>query len=198
MILLFLCAEACNTSYFRILAYYDGIPTGVISLDYSNFWLTLGLLQVDYFIFQTLKYYTVNTVALRSNEKLHNDMILGLIRSPSRFFDTTPTGRLINRFSNDMSIMDSILAFTLIDTLEGPILSLILLVNVFQILPYFIIAGVANVIFLAIWFMYCKTVIIQTKQLDLRMKSPVFSEFSLVTTGIVQNRIYGQLKRVTS
>lgn len=197
MVLLFLCAEACNTGYFRILAYYDLVPLGLFSLNFDQFWLTLGVLQISYFIFQVLKYYTVNTVVLRSNEKLHNDMVLGLIRSPSSYFDTTPTGRLINRFSNDMSIMDNILAFTLIDTLEGPILSLILLVNVFQILPVFIIPGVANIVFLALWFYFCKEVIIQTKQLDLRTKSPVFTEFNLLTTGITQNRIYRQMERVT-
>lgn len=175
MVLLFLLTEACNTGFFRILAYYDLIPLGMFPLSYNQFWLTLGMLEIGYFIFQVLKYYTVNTVALRSNEKLHNNMLLGLIRSPSSYFDTTPTGRLINRFSNDLSIMDNTLAFTLIDTLEGPILSTILLVNVFQILPAFIIPGLANVAFLAFWFMYCKNVIIQSKQLDLRCKSPVFS-----------------------
>ncbi len=42
-------------------------------------------------------------------------MLFGLLRSPTQYFDVTPTGRLINRFSNDLGIMDNILAFTLID-----------------------------------------------------------------------------------
>jgi hypothetical protein len=48
-------------------------------------------------------------------------MIHGLVRSPSSYFDTTPTGRLNNKFSNDLGIMDSSLQFVLIDAIEGPI-----------------------------------------------------------------------------
>jgi ATP-binding cassette subfamily C (CFTR/MRP) protein 4 len=198
MFLIFLMAQGCNTAYYRILAYYDAITAKQYTLTYDQFWLTLGILALCDFIIKVLKFYTVNIVALRSNERLHNDMIFGLLRSPSSYFDTTPTGRLINRFSNDMSIIDNLLAFTLIDTLEGPILLLVLLVNVFQILPVFIVPGVANLVFLGFWFFYCKPVIIQTKQLDLRAKSPVFTEFALITTGITQNRIYGQVGRVTN
>jgi ABC-type multidrug transport system fused ATPase/permease subunit len=44
-------------------------------------------------------------------------MLIGMLRSPSKYFDVTPNGRLISRFSNDLGIMDAILAFTMIDTI---------------------------------------------------------------------------------
>jgi ABC-type multidrug transport system fused ATPase/permease subunit len=44
-------------------------------------------------------------------------MLFGLLRSPIKYFDITPSGRLINRFSNDLSILDNVLASTLIDTI---------------------------------------------------------------------------------
>lgn len=88
------------------------------------------------------------------------------------------------------------MAFTMIDTLEGPILAIVLLVNVFQIVPIFIIPGVGNLIILLLWFFYCKRVVIQTKQLDLRSKSPVFSEFVALTAGATQIRIYAQSHRM--
>ena len=102
-------------------------------------------------------------------------MLFGLLRSPTKFFDTTPSGRLINRFSNDLSILDTVVGYTLVDTIEGPILALVMLVNVFQIVPFFVIPAVANLVILMLWFVFCKRTIVQTKQLDLRMKSPVFS-----------------------
>jgi ATP-binding cassette subfamily C (CFTR/MRP) protein 4 len=100
-------------------------------------------------------------------------MLIGLIRSPTTYFDTTPTGRLVNRFSNDLSIMHTML------------------------LSVFIIPSIANIAFLGVWFFFCKQVIIQTKQLDLRTKSPVFSEFNAITNGVTQIRIYGQTERIT-
>jgi hypothetical protein len=40
-------------------------------------------------------------------------MFHGLTRCPSSYFDTTPTGRLLNKFSNDLGILDSTLLFAL-------------------------------------------------------------------------------------
>ncbi len=81
----------------------------------TQFWLALGLLLVGYFIFNLIKYFLLNTTILNSNQALHKDMIHGLVRSPSFYFDITPTGRLNNKFSNDLGILDNILGFVLVD-----------------------------------------------------------------------------------
>lgn len=141
----------------------------------NYYWMTLGLLILGFFIFTICKYFILNVVVLNSNEAIHKDMIHGLVRSPSFYFDITPTGRLNNKFSNDLGIMDNMLAFVLTDSIEGPIISLVLLANVFTINVYFLIPGVINIIFIVIFFIYCKKAIVATKQLDLRLKSPVFN-----------------------
>ena len=44
-------------------------------------------------------------------------MIQAIVRSPSKFFDKTPSGTLINKFSNDLGIIDNTMVFGLIDAL---------------------------------------------------------------------------------
>lgn len=44
-------------------------------------------------------------------------MVNGIVRSPGSFFDVTPSGTLINKFSNDLSILDNALPLALVDTL---------------------------------------------------------------------------------
>jgi len=44
-------------------------------------------------------------------------MINGIVRSPCDFFDSTPSGTLINKFSNDLSILDNTLAFAMCEVL---------------------------------------------------------------------------------
>ena len=82
----------------------------------NNFWLGLGLFLIGYFIFSFFKFFLLNIVVLTSNKAIHKDMIHGLVRSPSWYFDITPTGRLNNKFSNDMGILDNMLAFVLTDS----------------------------------------------------------------------------------
>ncbi len=42
----------------------------------------------------------------RSAQKVHDSMLQGVMASPLRFFETTPSGRLLNRFSADVQHLD--------------------------------------------------------------------------------------------
>lgn len=102
-------------------------------------------------------------------------MLHGLVRSPVSYFDITQSGQLTNKFSNDLGFMDYMFAYIFIDSFEGPIISLILLGNVFFINAYYSIPGGLNIVLLVIFFLYCKKVVVTVKQLDLKAKSPVYN-----------------------
>jgi ATP-binding cassette subfamily C (CFTR/MRP) protein 4 len=104
----------------RFLAEYDNQIDGTYKVfkgDNNLYWTILGIMLVVYFILLIVKYFMVSVVALWSNEKLHEMMMHGLVRCPSSYFDTTPTGRLINKFSNDLGILDNMLVFVSIDSI---------------------------------------------------------------------------------
>jgi len=44
-------------------------------------------------------------------------MLINLLISPTGYFDVTATGQLINRFSNDLGVMDTTIALTIIDVI---------------------------------------------------------------------------------
>jgi ABC-type multidrug transport system fused ATPase/permease subunit len=133
-IVLFLVSEGINMAYMRFLAMHNSkAMSNSLLADENLYWLTLGMMQVSYFILSWFRYFFLNIVILFSNEKLHELMIEGLVRSPTSFFDTTPSGRLINTFSNDLGLLDMTLAFSFTDMIEGPIVSISMLVNIFTI-----------------------------------------------------------------
>ena len=121
-------------------------------------------------------------------------MIHGLVRSPTSFFDVTPIGQLTNKFSNDLGIMDNALAYSLVDVIEGFLVCSILFINVFTIDIFFIIPGLINLAFLIFFFWFCKKTIVEVKQLDLRLKSPLFSTVNEMLSGLIQIKIFKRRK----
>ena len=45
-----------------------------------------------------------------SSRRLHSDAITRVLHAPMVFFETTPIGRIMNRFSKDIDTMDNMLA----------------------------------------------------------------------------------------
>ena len=47
--------------------------------------------------------------AVQASTVLHNDILRNCMRSPSSFYDTTPLGRILNRFSKDTDTIDTVI-----------------------------------------------------------------------------------------
>lgn len=119
-------------------------------------------------------------------------MIHGIVRSHSSFFDLTPPGQLINAFSNDLGLLDMTLPFSFTDMIEGPIISIVMLINVFTIQLPFIPLGIANIIFLILFFIYARGPIVECRQLYLKQRTPVFGIFGEMISSLSQIRVFGK------
>lgn len=56
--------------------------------------------------------------ALLAAREFHKNMLLSVIGAKIRFFDLNPIGRIINRFSKDIGILDDTLPITMFDFLH--------------------------------------------------------------------------------
>ena len=76
----------------------------------QNFYLGIygmfGCLQAVFVMFATA---FIQVGTLKASSALHQNMLEGIMHSTMAFFDTTPIGRILNRFSKDVDMLDIVI-----------------------------------------------------------------------------------------
>ncbi|XP_061393549.1 probable multidrug resistance-associated protein lethal(2)03659, partial [Musca vetustissima] len=97
-------------------------------------------------------------LASKSSTRLHNNMFVSVTRASMYFFNTNPSGRILNRFSKDMGQVDEILPQVMIDVIQIFLSLLGIVIVLCLVNPYYIIVTVVMiVIFYYIRSFYLKT-----------------------------------------
>ena len=103
-------------AYSYSLTYYQSIDVCPLRLQddvnsivigtYYGLGIYIGLTTVAIFISFT-KSLLYLLITMRSSRNLHDQMYTAVIRSPVRFYDANPKGRILNRFSGDIDAIDT-------------------------------------------------------------------------------------------
>ena len=73
---------------------------------YLGIYGALGVLQSVFVLIGTMVFLVFS---LEASQQLHNSMVDRIMKAPMSFFDTNPLGRILNRFSKDIDVIDSTL-----------------------------------------------------------------------------------------
>ncbi|CCH41464.1 Multidrug resistance-associated protein 1 [Wickerhamomyces ciferrii] len=133
--------------------------------------------------------------ALRGSRILHNRMARAVVRSPMSFFETTPIGRVINRFSTDINRVDEGLPRVFSMLFNNSIRVLFTLALIGATMPSFILI----VAVLSVLYVYYQRYYIGTSR-DLKRivnvsRSPIFAHLQESLTGYETIRAYQQEPR---
>ncbi|XP_054655590.1 ATP-binding cassette sub-family C member 4-like isoform X3 [Dunckerocampus dactyliophorus] len=134
---------------------------------------------------------------VRSTQMLHNRMFNAVLRTPVSFFDLNPIGRILNRFSKDISQMDSLLPLTFVDFYQLFWQNVGVLAVAASIIPHLLIC-IAPLLFI---FLYLRRFYLSTsrdiKRLESTARSPVLSHLSCSLQGLWSIRAFGAEERLT-
>ncbi|XP_063822466.1 multidrug resistance-associated protein 1 isoform X1 [Ostrinia nubilalis] len=159
------------------LGVYGGLGIGqVVSVSVSSLALYLGTLE-----------------AARA---LHAALLGGVLRAPSiGFFDCTPVGRVLNRFSKDVDVLDNVLPMTLRGWTSCFFAVLGTLFVISFSTPIFLAVILPiGVVYYIIQRFYVATSR-QLKRLESVSRSPIYSHFGESITGASTIRAYGVTNR---
>ncbi|KAJ3017793.1 UNVERIFIED_CONTAM: hypothetical protein HDU68_011483 [Siphonaria sp. JEL0065] len=153
----------------------------------------IGLLYASSFVFQTIFVWIF--CGIRSARILHSDMLENIMRLPQSYFDTTPLGRIINRFSKDVYTVDEVLP----RVFQGYTRTL------FSVLAVLAVNTIGNWMFLffvvplGLLYIYFQRYYLSTsrelKRLDSTSRSPIYAHFQETLAGVGTIRAYQQTQR---
>ncbi|XP_062845964.1 ATP-binding cassette sub-family C member 12 [Trichomycterus rosablanca] len=158
--------------------------TGNIS-DNPDLWfyqMIYGMIIVVMVVLSAVKGFAFTKVTLHASSKLHDTMFKRILASPMSFFDTTPTGRMVNRFSKDQDEIDTALPFNMENFLQFCLIVFFTLLTVCIVFPYLLVVVVVlGFLFAAILYVFQRS-IREMKRMENVSRSPCIS----LTTSVIQ------------
>ncbi|XP_018568582.1 multidrug resistance-associated protein 1-like [Anoplophora glabripennis] len=127
--------------------------------------------------------------------KIHRFLLSNVLRLPSAFFDVTPMGRILARFSNDVNGVDIILPMNL----QVMIQTTIRVIGTMAVISYTTVLFLIVIVPIALLYYFIQRFYVATsrqlKRLESISRSPIYSHFGETVTGVQAIRAYGQQER---
>src|ERR1700743_1004177 len=138
---------------------------------------------------------SLSVFGTQASKHMLRDAMRRVLRAPMSFFDTTPLGRITNRFSKDIDTMDNSLS----DSMRMYFMTFGMLSSVFiLIIVYFHFFAVALGPLAVLFIMaagYYRASAREIKRHEALLRSVVFAKFSEAVSGTATIRAYGLQKR---
>ncbi|CAI4045596.1 hypothetical protein SKDZ_12G0130 [Saccharomyces kudriavzevii ZP591] len=164
-------------------------PTGKHStMYYLILYLIIGLAQSLLGAGKTILNFAAG---INASRKIFNMILNKVLHSKIRFFDATPTGRIMNRFSKDIEAIDQ----ELTPYIQGAFYSLIeclsTVILITFITPQFLsIAIVVSILYYFVGYFYMAGSR-ELKRFESISRSPIYQHFSETLVGVTTIRAFG-------
>jgi ABC-type multidrug transport system fused ATPase/permease subunit len=167
-------APNVDVSYYLSVYALIGLACMLVAL-FRDFWLFFGSLTASWVI--------------------HKRLMEAVTRAKFKFFDVTPLGQLMNRFSKDLEAVDQEVAPIAIGVMACALAITVTVVLISVITPGFLIAG----IFISAMYFFVGKFYLRSsrdlKRLESVQRSPLFQQFGETLSGITTIRAYGDERR---
>lgn len=127
-----------------------------------------------------------------AGQRIHDAALSGVLRAPIRFFDSTPSGRILNRFARDMEGVDDQLSWNIDQSIRSLTQTLGALVLIISVMPLMLLVIVP--VLLIYWRLQLeyRTAAREAKRLESISRSPVFAHFKEMATGLFVIRAFAR------
>ncbi|XP_051773178.1 LOW QUALITY PROTEIN: canalicular multispecific organic anion transporter 1 [Ctenopharyngodon idella] len=133
--------------------------------------------------------------SISASRTLHTNLLSNILRVPMVFFDTTPSGRVVNRFAKDIFTVDEMIPMSF----RSWILCLLGVLGTLFVICLATPIFTAVVVPMAVVYYFVQRFYVATsrqlRRLDSVSRSPIYSHFGETVSGISVIRAYGHQQR---
>jgi len=161
-----------------------------------NYYLTVyALLSLGFIVAIGARMVIQLSGSLEASRTIFTSLLDTLLSAVIRFYDTTPVGRIVNRFSKDIETIDQLISMTAGD-LFAYILATITIIGVIAwVTPAFLVAAAV----ITLIYIFLGVVFIRTsrdlKRIESVTRSPIFQSLGDTLSGSVTIRAFGAENR---
>ncbi|XP_030376299.1 multidrug resistance-associated protein 4 [Scaptodrosophila lebanonensis] len=150
-----------------------------------------GALIIGVVIMTVFRGFLFFKTCMHASKVLHDRMFACILHATMRFFDTNPSGRILNRFSKDMGAIDELLPRAMMDFIQIALVMFGILIVITVVNPVLVAAMlVVAVIDMLVLKLYLRPSQ-DLKRLEGICRSPVFSHLSSSLSGLAIIRSRG-------
>ncbi|KAG2462234.1 AB1C protein, partial [Polypterus senegalus] len=133
--------------------------------------------------------------AIFASRTLHKRLLGNVLRSPMLFFDTTPTGRIVNRFAKDIFTIDEAIPLSF----RSWVMCFLGVLGTLFVICFATPLFTAVIVPLALFYFFVQRFYVATsrqlRRLDSVSRSPIYSHFGETVSGLSVIRAYGHQQR---
>jgi ABC-type multidrug transport system fused ATPase/permease subunit len=186
--LLLIMAQGANIVTNLWLSWWTSNKFGFSMGTYIGVYAALAVVQATLtFLFMV----SLTIFGTNASRALLKQAVSRVLRAPMSFFDTTPLGRITNRFSRDVDVMDNQLS----DAMRMYFFSIASIIAVFAlIIAYFHYFAIALVPLFCLFVFatgYYRASAREVKRFESVLRSTVFAKFGESLSGVACIRAYG-------
>jgi len=184
-----------NASYTTNSTYINSTQATSISAiitEFDNsFYLNLYIgVCLSACIFMILRFVFQFRYCVRAGIRLHDRMFKSILHTTVRFFDVNPVGRILNRFSKDLGLIDELMPGFFMDFIYLFVYTWIVLTVACLVNPLVIIPILPIVVCFTILRQYYVRRSRDIKRLEGNNRSPIFSHLSNTLEGLTTVRAF--------
>ncbi|KAI0814605.1 multidrug resistance-associated protein [Xylaria sp. FL0064] len=186
-------AKSTTISMFGPSPDYSMLDVPEVNVDY--YLIILALIGIFGALLALMRDLWLFYGSLTASWKIHNRLMTAVARAKFKFFDVTPLGQLMNRFSKDLEAVDQEVAGVAIGVMTCAMGIVITVVLIAAITPGFLVAAVfitALFVFVAMFYLRASR---DLKRLESVNRSPLFQQFGETLSGVTTIRAYGDERR---